>query len=270
MNIIWRRYKPSQVVYYLFRGATRVVTVPFRSLAEGSAKNKIREHLLRFQHSLPTEFVVNPGDVVCQIGTPWPATLLRFRKRVGDKGKLIVFEALPANAAKLRHTVERNRFTNVIIVEKAAWSETRIGKLSISPYVGDHKIAVENVKMDNDLRPGNDAMQEIDVEFARIDDTLQELGISQINYLSVTVNGAEHEVLKGARDVLSRSDDIRVYSKGHAMTTDGLPINVAIKQYLDSLGFHAMITRGEPSSTDDERWLWRAGDVYAWRIGKQQ
>jgi FkbM family methyltransferase len=266
MHIIWRRYKPSQIGYYMFRGATRFITVPVRSLPEGAWKNRFREYLLRYQHSLPTEFVVNPGDVVCQIGTPWPGTLLRFRKRIGDKGKLIIFEALPSNAAKLRDTVEKHKFSNVYIIEKAAWSESRPGKLSVSPYVGDHKISVDNVAMDNDLRPGNAAMSEIDVAFTRIDDAVNELGIFEINYLSVTVNGAEHEVLKGASGVLSRSKDIRVYSKGHAMASNGVPINIPIKQYLESLGFKTMITKGEPSSTTDERWLWRAGDVYGWRL----
>jgi FkbM family methyltransferase len=268
MHIIWRRYKPSQIGYYLFRGATRAGTVPFRSMPEGVRKNRIREFLLKFQHSLPTEFVVNPGDTVCQIGTPWPGTLLRFRNRLGSNGKLVIFEALPANAAKLRETVAKHNFSNVFIIEKAAWSETRPGKLSVSPYIGDHKIAIDNVAMDNDLRPGNDVLQEIDVAFTRIDDVFKDLDIPELNYLSVTVNGAEHEVLKGASGILARSKDIRVYSKGHAVTSAGEPINTGIKQYLTGLGFKAMITKGEPSSTTDERWLWRAGDVYGWRLDK--
>ncbi|MGB7288365.1 MAG: hypothetical protein WBC71_15680, partial [Salaquimonas sp.] len=161
--------------------------------------------------------------------------------------------------------VKRQGYTNVFVLEKAAWSETKSGTLKVSPYVGDHKIAVDGVKMDNDLRPGNENMVNLPVEFSTIDDALAELGILQLNYLSVTVNGAEHEVLKGAKQTILRSNNLRVYSKGHAQSANGKPINIEIKEFLDSIGLNAIITKGEPSSTTDSRWLWRSGDVYAWK-----
>jgi Methyltransferase FkbM domain len=108
-------------------------------------------------------------------------------------------------------------------------------------------------------------MDEIAVEFYRIDDVLKDMAISEINYLSVTVNGAELEVLKGAEETLKRSRNIRVYSKGHARLENGQPINTLIKPYLETLALIAVISKGEPSSTHDEGWLYRNGDVFAWK-----
>lgn len=265
MNYRWRRYKPEVYLYYFFRGATRVATIPFRNMAEGDAKNAIRRFFLKFQHSLPTEFAVNAGDVVCQIGTPWPQTMRRFRRRIGENGRLVIFEALPDNARKLREAVAEGGFTNVDIIERAAWSSPGDGKLSISPFAGDHKIAIDDVAMDNDLKAGNQEMPEIDVRFDTIDNVMAELGLDRLDYLSVTVNGAEHEVLKGAEHTIRAAGRLRIYSKGHALHKNGEPINAGIRNYLQSLGMTAVITRGEPSSTDNETWLWRAGDVFAWK-----
>ena len=47
-----------------------------------------------------------------------------------------------------------------------------------------------------------------------------------IDYLSVTVNGAELEVLKGAEALLrSAPSHARIYAKGHALDNAGEPIH---------------------------------------------
>ena len=110
-------------------------------------------------------------------------------------------------------------------------------------------------------------MARIPVQFVRLDDALGELGIDQVDYLSVTVNGAEVEVLKGASDTLRRSRPLsRVYAKGHARDEQGRPVHVAGARLVEALGFRTIITRGEPSSTEDADWRRRSGDLYAWKL----
>jgi FkbM family methyltransferase len=259
------RLRLARVLNYGKRAATRVVSMPVCLLPEGRAKQRVRLALLKVQNSLPTELAVNAGDVVVQVGTPWPATMRRFRRAVGKSGRIVIFEAFPANAERLRNAVRDSGYDNVTVFEGAAFSARQSGTLRTSPHRGDNKIAVDGVRMDNDLRAINADMGEIAVEFYRIDDVLAQLGIKQVDYLSVTVNGAELEVLKGAEATLRNSSGIRVYSKGHARLENGQPINTLIKPYLESLGFQAVISKGEPSSALDEGWLQRDGDVYAWR-----
>lgn len=263
-----KEVKLERYIYYGLRGITRFLTIPITFFPESKFKDSVRSTILNIQHSLPTELSVNRGDTVVQIGTPWPKTLHRFRKAIGKTGKLIIFEAEPTNFSNLKQASDKADYDNVFLINGAAWSENKQGQLSISPYSGDHKIHQDSVDMDNDLRPGNISMDTIDVEFYRIDDALAELGISSINYLSVTVNGAEFEVLKGSEKTLKASNNIRVYAKGHARLANGQPLHSVIAPYLTSLGFKTKITRGEPSSTKDNTWLWRSGDVYAWKRTK--
>lgn len=259
------RLTPTRLANYLLRFLTRTVTAPARFLPEGAAKHAVRRALLSIQNSVPTELAVNRGDIVVQIGTPWPQTMRRFRRAVGETGRLVIFEAMPDNAETLRRAVAKDGFANVTIFEGAAFSRRMSGTLMTSPYKGDNKIRLDGVRMDNDLRDINAAMGEIPVEFHTIDDVLVDLGIETINYLSVTVNGAELEVLKGAQNTLRRSPDLRVFSKGHARLDDGTALNIPIKAYLESLGMTAKISRGEPSSTRNSAWRKRDGDVFAWK-----
>jgi len=252
--------------YKLRRGIRRVIFSPIRFFREGDTKNYFRKHILKSQHSLPVELAINKGDTVVQIGTPWPKTIDRFLKSIGPKGKLIVFEANPVNHATLETHINDNGITNAILIHGAACNETGMGKLLLSPHPGDHKIDISGIKMDNDLRLGNESMEETSVNFYRIDDILKEHSIEKVDYLSVTVNGAEIEVLKGAKSTLINSNSLtRVYAKGHALDSNNNPINVAIAQLLSDFGFESVITKGEQSSSDCAEWTRRAGDVFAWK-----
>lgn len=259
-------FRFARLFYLGYRGFVRLVTVPMRYLREGPVKQGLRAGLLRFQHSLPTELAVNRGDTVVQVGTPNPRTMLRFLRAVGPAGRLVIVEAMPENQARLQDTIDRDRLDNVMLIRAAACNENRDGELAVSPFWGDHKIPLPQVTMDNDLKPENDEMSLIPVEFVRLDDALAKIGIDALDYLSVTVNGAEVEVLKGAAEVLRRSGrGTRVYAKGHALDELGRPIHVQSQSVMSELGYRTRITKGEPSSTLDKSWLWRHGDLYAWK-----
>jgi FkbM family methyltransferase len=260
-------FRVARMTYRWRRGAVRGLGQPVRWLPEGSsAKVAARTRILRHQHSLPTELTVNRGDVVVQVGTPNPRTLLRYRRALGAEGRLVIVEAMPDNQERLARTISDHGLDNVTLVRAAACDENRQGELAISPFWGDHRIPLESVEMDNDRRPENARMELIPVSFVRLDDVLPDLGVPSIDYLSVTVNGAEAEVLKGARQLLAASPRHgRVYAKGHALDEQRRPIHLQCEEILRSLGYSTVITHGEPSSTLDADWLWRAGDVYAWK-----
>ena len=259
-------FRLARLVYKFYRGIVRVLSIPVRPLPEGPFKARVRSNLLRFQHSLPTELVVNKGDTAVQIGTPNVETMRRFRRAVGNDGRLLIVEAMPENQARLRAAIDRAGWVNVTVIAAAACNENRLGELSVSPVRGDHKIPLEGVAMDNDRRPENAQTQLIPVQFVRLDDALPDHGVTNIDYLSVTVNGAELEVLRGAETLLRNAHrHARVYAKGHAIDASGAPMNVKTQAFMTGLGYATTITKGEPSSIVDSQWRWRAGDVFAWR-----
>lgn len=259
-------FRFARLIYRLYRAFVRIATIPLRPLPEGAAKARIRNLVLRFQNSLPTELVVNKGDTVVQVGTPHPRTMRRFRRAIGAHGRLVIVEAMPENQERLEQAMSTDGFTNIVIIKGAACNDNRMGTLAISPVQGDHRLRLEGIEMDNDRRPENARMESIPVKFLRLDEELPKHGVEQIDYLSVTVNGAEVEVLRGAEKLLRAGRrHARIYAKGHARDAHGKPIHIQSQTFMKDLGYETIITRGEPSGILDEDWLWRAGDLYAWK-----
>lgn len=247
--------------------AIRLLSMPLVHLPEGRLKHRLRLGVLSLENTLPTELAITRGDTAVQVGTPSPRTLHRFRKAVGSAGRLVVFEAEPANFQRLKDAVARAGFDNVHLINAAAFSQSGTGEIACSPYAGDHKIAIPDIRIDNDYRPGNDAAATVQVDFVRLDEALPARGVERVDYLSVTVNGAELEVLRGATGLFAGSPAIRVYAKGHALAADGQPLNVHIIDFLRRQGFRTKLTRGELTPVPDRWTPYRAGDVYAWGRG---
>ncbi|MGH6719936.1 MAG: FkbM family methyltransferase, partial [Alphaproteobacteria bacterium] len=115
-------------------------------------------------------------------------------------------------------------------------------------------------------KSGGGDTRRIQVRFFRLDDELPKHGINTFDYLSVTVNGAEAEVLKGSKMILGRcSRGTRVYAKGHALDASMQPINRQTKKIMDDFGYMTVITKGEPHSNRDGHLRLRAGDLFAWK-----
>ena len=128
-------------IYKLQRRVTAVIFYPLTFLDEGGLKNFLRSLILKFQHSLPIELVVNRGDTVVQIGTPWPRTIDRFLKAIGSNGRLIVFEANPHNFYNLKAHISSNSIGNATVIHAAVCNSNGTGELSLSAsHDGDHKI----------------------------------------------------------------------------------------------------------------------------------
>ena len=232
---------------------------------EGILKDQLRALGLRLVKTFPTELTLRKGETVVQVGsTPEPedeegGEVLTMAQIVGKSGRVIAIEPEERNIAGLRKKLEEKSLKNVTLIPKGAWS--RKGKLRflLSPHALDHRIEMPEVLHDNDLRPGNyQGFTEIEVD--TIDNVLRDLGIDKVDYVKITVNGAELEVLKGMEETLKQ--DLRLWVKGHAIK-DGHPINSDIVSLLENKGFIAQIIGGgiAPISKD----FVRAGDVYAER-----
>lgn len=240
---------------------------PIRYIPFPKLKHKLCLVVLGKQNSLPLYLGVARGNTAVQVGTPNTRTLNRLSRLVGQNGSVVIVEAEPSNAARLRAEVLKRAIDNVHVVSKGAWSSK--GNITLNKsdeFDGDHKIEVPNVCMDNDFRTEYEGKVEIEVD--TVDNILSGLDLAEINYLSITVNGAEHEVLKGSVETLRQSSNIRVFSKGHARQGDantGEPINVPISNLLEELGYSVTVTRGEKSTADIDSWKYRDGDVFGWK-----
>jgi FkbM family methyltransferase len=240
------------------QGLTAITKVWF-GFPEGRLKERLRRLGLRFFKRFPIELTLCKGETIVQVGATPRGEVLKMARIVGERGRIIVIEPEPANVEGLRKTLEKNSLKNITIIPKGAWSEKGKQRLLLSPRPGDHKIEISGVLHDNDLRPENyQSFAEIEVD--TVDNILRALSIGHVDYVKITINGAELEVLKGMEETLR--GDLRLWVKGHALK-DGQPLHKAIASFLKERGFSVQITKGEgaPISKD----FVRKGDIYATR-----
>lgn len=139
--------------------------------------------------------LLRPGMTVLDIGAHHGLYTLLCSKSVGCKGRVIAFEASPRECRRLGKHVRLNSCSNVRIEPCAAGSQHG----SADFYVVDGP-----TDWGNSLREPAvaESTYKIRVEVRAVDDVLQGLGISRVDFMKIDVEGAELEVLKGAMQLL--------------------------------------------------------------------
>jgi len=244
------------MIYSLLRIFSEVVS-------EGIIKEKLRLMIFKFREFVPKELLLNKGDCAIQVGTPNVKTVQRLSKSIGKRGKAIVVEPEHRNFRKLSEYVNMHHLTNVFLVNKAAWSSKGRLKLLIASKSADHKLEQDDIIHDNDLISGGYVSKEL-VDVDTIDNIVQGFMIEKIDFIDITVNGAELNVLQGMKNVLGFTE--RLFVKGHArFKKGGKAINEEITSFLRNKGFRTLITK-RSSSVVENVWGKREGDVYAWKV----
>jgi FkbM family methyltransferase len=117
-------------------------------------------------------------------------------RMVGASGKVFSFEADPEMARRLQDNVERNKFQNVRVIQKAVWSSTGSVRFSRadatqSPDLGWGKVACLPAAAEETIALPSTSLD----DFARTD--------TPPDFIKCDVEGAEVEVFAAARNVLT-------------------------------------------------------------------
>jgi FkbM family methyltransferase len=139
---------------------------------------------------------VQPGDVVLDVGGCWGDTALYFASLVGSSGKVFTFEFDPESLAVLRANLNLNPelASRIEVIEEALWD--RSGETLEFLQAG----RMTSIK--RDAAPGR-ALPAV-VSTITLDDFVQRAGIQRLDFVKMDVEGAELDVLRGARESLSR------------------------------------------------------------------
>lgn len=218
----------------------------------------IRYAIVKATRNAPLELAIARGDTVVQVGAVGKGELWNMVRLVGPKGRVIAIEPAPDNIEAIEERLQTEGIANVTVVRKGAWSERGTQTLYMHPkFSGSHIVLESGSKHDRALAPHEYAAAlEIDVD--RLDDIFLEYGIKTVDFIKITVMGAEMQVLKGMDRLLSTVPSLWV--KAHALV-DGEPANRAIAKLLRGRGFRTVVTRGNLGPDLRER----PGDVYATR-----
>jgi FkbM family methyltransferase len=190
-------------------------------------------------------FTPKEGDVVIDVGAHIGPYTLKTSKRVGSNGKVVAIEADPENFNILNRNIQLNKFTNVIALNYAAYSKESKIKLYLlmkdSSYTKLYTVMTDRATKYNPVmtdRAGNEK-KFVEVQANTLDYLLELSGIKHedVNWIKIDVEGAEYDVLKGAKNILSKSDNISLLIEIHNLSTYNTTLYEPIKEFLNSYNF---------------------------------
>ena len=201
-------------------------------------------------------FTPKEGDIVIDVGAHIGPYTLKTSKRVGSNGKVVAIEADPENFNILNRNIQLNKLTNVIALNYAAYSKEDKIKLYLlrkdSSYTKFNTVMTDratkyNTVMTDSAIKFNTVMTDrantekkfVEVQANTLDYLLQSSGIKHedVNWIKIDVEGAEYDVLKGAKSILSKSSNISLLIEIHNLSTYNTTLYEPIKELLNSYNF---------------------------------
>jgi FkbM family methyltransferase len=182
------------------------------------------------------KFTPKEGDIVIDVGAHIGPYTIIASKRIGLRGKVIAIEAAPDNFDILNRNIQLNKLTNVITLNYAAFSKEDKIKLYLP---SKEKEEFSNTKYNTVmLDRAHGKTKFVEVKANTLDYLLQSNGIKheQVNWIKIDVEGAEYEVLKGAKDILSKSNNISLLIEIHNISENSNYYE-PIKEFLNSYNF---------------------------------
>lgn len=144
-------------------------------------------------HALPT--LVPRGSTVIDVGANIGMYAIALAGVVGDTGRVLAFEPVPATARRLRANIDLNGYRHVEVVEMAATDET--GSLEISLANDSAYASAVDVKQQRATG------ETIRVRAVRVDDLWEERGRPRVSFCKIDVEGGELPALQGAERLLA-------------------------------------------------------------------
>jgi FkbM family methyltransferase len=150
-----------------------------------------------------------PGETFIDVGANLGYYSLLASRLVGDSGRVVAIEALPAIFSTLQRNLAENRASNVRAVNQAAWDreqkitiytnpETLPGQTTVSP------VWAEKFHLD----------AQSEVAAAPLSVILQSAEIKSARLIKIDVEGAEWQVLAGMKPVMTDCrDDLEIMTE---------------------------------------------------------
>jgi FkbM family methyltransferase len=214
-------------------------------------KNKDDFQVMTFHEDdiLEYHFTPKEGDIVVDVGAHIGPYSIIASKCVGTNGKVVAIEADPDNFDLLNRNIQLNKLSNVMALNYAVYSKEKKIKLYLPSGGGEESSSYTKY---NTIMSDRAHSEEkfVEVKANTLDYLLQSNIIKQeeVNWIKIDVEGAEFEVLKGAKDVLSKCSDITLLIEIHNLSAGNIlykPIREFLSLYNFKIDFEKVYENGE-------------------------
>jgi FkbM family methyltransferase len=178
---------------------------------------------------------IRPGDTILDIGANIGAYTVLFAHWTGASGRVVAFEPAPEPRRALQQMLEANAVAGrVTVMEEAVTAGTGTAPFHANGSDGANRVLTAD-------RPGS-----ISVGTTTVDAFCQRMHVSPA-FMKIDVEGAELDVLRGARRTIAASPRLRVYVEMHPRLWPEFNITHAdVEAELQSQGLRAERLDGDP------------------------
>lgn len=191
--------------------------------------------------------ILQPGDVVIDIGAFFGSYTLLTSKLVGKKGKVYSFEPSPDHSEKLKKNILLNKFRNIQTFKLALSNREGVVKF----YAAGSGSSL--VKNEAESHIGK-KIKPIKVKAVTLNNFIKKERIRHIDFIKIDVEGWDLQVLKGASDILKRKNapDVMVEVMDEQLRRAGSSADELIK-YMESFMYKPYIFTGRGLRTYKNR-----------------
>jgi FkbM family methyltransferase len=198
-------------------------------------------------------FTPKEGDIFVDVGAHIGKYTIIASKRIGPNGKVIAIEADPDNFDLLNRNIQLNNLSNVIALNYAVYSKEERIKLYLPSGGGGEEESLSSYTEYNtimsDRAHGDEKFVEVNantLDYLLLSNTIKQE--EEVNWIKIDVEGAEYEVLKGAKDIISKSKDITLLIEIHNLSAGNIlyePIREFLSLYNFKIEFEKAYESGE-------------------------
>lgn len=172
---------------------------------------------------------IKSGDTILELGAFCGFGTMKLSELVGPTGKVIAVEADKSNFKFLSKNIQDNNIKNVLTVNTAI-SNTQ-GK---AKFYKEHN---QRNSIDQNLLDNVEEIEEI--ECNSVDNILQQMNIQHVDFITMEINAAEVDALRGMSSTLKQKN-LRLVSAGW-YDFEGKPEWISMKNILENLGYSVYI-----------------------------
>jgi FkbM family methyltransferase len=218
--------------------------------------------------------IIKPGMTIVDAGANIGLYSLIASKRVGVKGKVFSFEPSKETFQRLLNNIRLNGFSNINPINFGLGDKPN-EKLILRQDKGygdaERYLFAANEAPSISLENINEVYIEEEIIIDTLDNFLNKVNVSKIDFLKIDTEGFEYYILKGAKEILNNSPEIVMLLECTALgTARAKTSQKEVFFFLRELNLNIFYwSKKTKSWCDDEDGIYNAGDVWVCKHREQ-